>query len=121
MDNTNVAHKHKWLTRYITFKYRYECASGMQCECGAELHQDEVEALVNLAPPHAQPKLYVAGATSPHPQDWSGWDEISLALAENSAQAGDLTGKTPVIEVDTSKPCLLCSMPSPEEHMGADA
>jgi len=35
-------HQHKWCTHYITFESRYDCASGMKCECGALLTQDEI-------------------------------------------------------------------------------
>lgn len=58
-------------------------------------------------------KLFVAGATSPTPDDWSGWDEYSLVLAESIEQAETLTGKTPIFEVDMSKPALLCSHSEP--------
>lgn len=40
-------HIHKFKTRYITLDYRYECASGMECECGFIIRQDEVEIIVN--------------------------------------------------------------------------
>jgi hypothetical protein len=47
MDKTKEEHKHEWKTRYVTFEYRYECASGMVCDCGEIIEQDEVEALLN--------------------------------------------------------------------------
>lgn len=41
-------HKHEWRTRYETFDYRYDCASGMECKvCLARLDQLTVEQLVN--------------------------------------------------------------------------
>lgn len=34
---TIMEHQHNWRTRYITFEHRFECASGMECGCGATL------------------------------------------------------------------------------------
>ena len=39
-------HHHRWRTRYITVE-GVDCAAGMECECGDQLHQDDVEDLVN--------------------------------------------------------------------------
>lgn len=35
-------HVHTWTTRYVTIE-GVDTASGMQCTCGATLHQDDVE------------------------------------------------------------------------------
>lgn len=58
-------------------------------------------------------RLFVAGANSSNPDDWGAWDEYSLVLAENIEQVKDFTNKIPVLEVDMSKPALLCSMSAP--------
>ncbi len=39
-------HTHQWRTRYITRDF-VDFASGMQCDCGETLHQDQVEEIVN--------------------------------------------------------------------------
>jgi len=46
-DEMSKDHTHVWKTRYITLDHRYDCASGMECECGARLDQDDVEVMVN--------------------------------------------------------------------------
>ena len=58
-------------------------------------------------------RLFVAGASSPNPEEWDTWDEYSLVLAENVEQVKEFTHKVPVLEVDMSKPVLLCSMSEP--------
>ena len=50
-DSAAEAHNHKWSTSYKTFDHRYDSASGMKCECGAVISQDEVEDLVNTRTP----------------------------------------------------------------------
>lgn len=45
--NSGVLHTHKWVTRYIELLDNVTGASGMQCECGATLTQDEVEGIIN--------------------------------------------------------------------------
>ena len=41
--------RHKFSTKWVTFEHRYECASGMECKCGANLSQNEVEDAINAA------------------------------------------------------------------------
>ena len=41
-------HKHRWRTRHVAIE-GVDCASGMACECGGVLDQDEVEELVGFA------------------------------------------------------------------------
>lgn len=41
-------HMHEWKTRYIQIHFE-DYISGMECECGEILDQDEVERIVNQA------------------------------------------------------------------------
>jgi hypothetical protein len=43
-------HQHKWRTRYVTIR-DVDCASGMECNCGATLHADDVEDIINSVGP----------------------------------------------------------------------
>lgn len=58
-------------------------------------------------------KLFVCGARSGNPEEWSQWNELSLVLAETAEQCSEFTDKTPVFEVDMTKPALLVSMSEP--------
>lgn len=42
-----ASHIHKWLTVWTTFEYRYECASGVKCECGEFMDMDDIEEALN--------------------------------------------------------------------------
>lgn len=46
-----MKHIHEWTTRYIKFgsRHQYDAASGMQCKCGAELSQYQIEHIINVA------------------------------------------------------------------------
>lgn len=41
-----MKHVHEWKTNYLTINH-VDCASGMSCNCGKTLSQDEVEDLLN--------------------------------------------------------------------------
>jgi Lar family restriction alleviation protein len=42
-------HKHSWKTRYLEVDGK-DWSSGMECECGATIHQNDVEEIVNNSP-----------------------------------------------------------------------
>lgn len=44
-DAKIMGHKHEWRARYAYTRY---CASGMYCECGAELDLGDVENAINV-------------------------------------------------------------------------
>lgn len=58
-------HIHKWRTRYVTIE-SVDCASGMVCDCGAKLRQDEVEDMINGQPETSAENLEVAPLEHPH-------------------------------------------------------
>jgi hypothetical protein len=54
--------------------------------------------------------LYVVGARSPNPDDWSEWGEWSLVIAENPERAMELAHEAASgipIEVNMSSPARL--------------
>ena len=58
-------------------------------------------------------KLYVVGETSPNPQDWSIWSELSIVIAESAEEATRLAGSVPATEIPMGIPQVLVTMPEP--------
>jgi len=46
-DAKIMGHRHEWQTKYVTIR-DVDCASGMYCECGVELWQDDVVGAINV-------------------------------------------------------------------------
>lgn len=64
-------------------------------------------------------KLFVAGETSPNPDDWSIWSEWSLIIAETAEEASKLDGlNRSCVEVTMQKAMVLVTMPEP--NWGSD-
>ena len=60
-------------------------------------------------------KLFVSGSSSPHPEDWSEWDEIIIVVAENEKQVKQLTSEfREVSEIPMDRAQVIYSAPSPE-------
>ena len=63
-------------------------------------------------------KLFVVGSNSVNPENWSGWDEIELVIAQDKSEALQLIsgrghgGK--IAEIPLTKSMILHSTSSPE-------
>lgn len=65
-------------------------------------------------------KLFVTDETSPDPDKWDEWNEISVVVARSLEEALEMTGDSFGCEIPMDRPMYLFKRPTAGLHMGDD-